>query len=145
MKKEFITTRGKVFIEDDIMHIKQLIDRQIPSYGLFVVFMLLYTTSKITDDSKAKPMLIILFLLFGMMLLMTLYEILIMSAWKRKIGLREIKSFTIHKDVHELETEVVLYLKSGRQKKISFRNLEHQVEPFLEFVSQYLTQAQIAH
>jgi hypothetical protein len=69
---------------------------------------------------------------------------LIKRSFANRIPLNRIKSFEIKPDEIGLETFVILHLKSGRYKKIIFRTLKKQYEPFTELVSQHITQPQFA-
>ena len=72
------------------------------------------------------------------------YDVLFKRSLAKRIPLNRIRSFEIKPDEIGLETFVVLHLKSGRYKKIVFRTLEKQYEPFTELVSQFITQPQLA-
>ena len=144
MEREFITTNGKVTIENGVLQSKTFITRP-SSTWFWVLFLLMYAVTKLNDDTKAKPISIIFLIFLGAGLLFLLSEVLFVNTWKRKISLNDIKSYKINHDNYGLESEVILFLKSGRQKKITFRNLERQMEPFLETITEYITQPQTSH
>src|SRR5688572_3318517 len=113
MKKEFITTNGKVIIENGILRVRTLISRPSATWP-WVAFMLLYAVTKLSEDTKAKPLMIVILIFIGIGLLFLLFEILFINTWKRKISLNDIKSYKTHQDFYGLETEVIIYLRSGR-------------------------------
>ena len=144
MKQEFITTQGKVIIEDGMIRVKKLIHRSNGEFnylisGAFYVLYLLGT------DSKVMPLVYLLLGIIGFLILVFLFELFFLKAWKNNFPIEQIKSYRVNRDHTGLETKVTLILKSNRQKEIVFRNHEHQLDGFIEAVTQFITQTQFAH
>jgi hypothetical protein len=144
MKQEFITTNGKVIIDDGVIHVKKLIHRSSGEYN-FLTFWAFYCLYAISTDSKANPLLYILMGLVAFVFLIICFEKIFIKSWKKKFPMKQVKSYKVDKDASGLETTVTFFLKSGRQKSIVFRNHEKQLDPFIEMVTQHLTQTQFAH
>jgi hypothetical protein len=144
MKQEFITTNGKVIMEDGVLHVKKLIHRT-TSGSYFFAFWVTYAIFSLDHESKARPLLYVLVILLAIMILIYLAEFLFITSWKKKISMSDIRTYKLNKDASGLETDVILTLRSGRRKKITFRNLENQMDPFLEQVMKFITHPQYAH
>lgn len=144
MKQEFITTQGKVIIEDGMVRVKKLIHRSNNEFT-YLVFSIFYVAYLLGTDSKVLPLVYILLGIIGFLFLAFLFELIFLKAWKNKFPVNHIKSYRVNRDHIGLETKVTLVLKSNRQKEIVFRNHEHQLDGFLEAVTQHITQTQFAH
>jgi len=144
MKQEFITTNGKVIIDDGVIHVKKLVHHSSGEFN-FLIFWTMYILFLLIDETKIRPLLYIVLGLLALAFLIMIFERVFIKSWKKKIPLANIKSYRVNKDVAGLETKVVLFLRSGRQKEIVFRNHDHQLDPFLDIVTQQITQTQFAH
>ena len=144
MKQEFITTQGKVIIEDGIIRVKKLIHRSNSEFNYYI-FGIFYAVYLLGSDPKILPLVYILLGITGFVFLVYLFELFFLKAWKNNFPIEQIKSYRVSRDHIGLETRVTLVLKSNRQKEIVFRNHEHQLDGFLEAVTQYITQTQFAH
>lgn len=71
------------------------------------------------------------FRIIGMLtIIIVFYYVFFMRKSSRKLFINEITKVEIEKG--EFETEIVLNFSNKRSKDITFRNLENQIEPFLE-------------
>ena len=91
------------------------------------------------------PLVYLLLGIIGFLILVFLFELFFLKAWKNNFPIEQIKSYRVNRDHTGLETKVTLILKSNRQKEIVFRNHEHQLDGFIEAVTQFITQTQFAH
>jgi hypothetical protein len=149
MVQEFITSNGKVIRERDVLFVRNLnfsfrdtIFAELFSFLVWITFSLfnLFETEKDNADYFGA----IFFLIMALFHAGPLYDILFKRSLSNRISLNRITSFQIKPDEVGLETFVILHLKSGRYKKINFRTLEKQYEPFTELVSQHIIQPQFA-
>ena len=86
-------------------------------------------------------------LLWGLIMLFhlpALYDVLFKRSYASRIPLSRIKSYKIEDDHYGIQTEVTLYLKNGRYKKIISRKLENQHVPFTEFLELHSTELHFA-
>ena len=141
MKKEFVTVRGKVFIENDLLTIsnKKLKENK-DMY--WMGFNAIFAMHIIDKDSKAKPLAYAILGILAFLIIIALIEFFFINSWKNKIPLSSIQSVKVEDDRIGLETLVILKLRSGKRKEITFRTLENQFEPFVDLVSQYIMQKQ---
>jgi len=144
MKQEFITTQGKVIIEDGMIRVKKLIHRSNGEFN-YLIFGAFYALYLLGTDSKVMPLVYLLLGIIGFLILVFLFELFFLKAWKNNFPIEQIKSYRVNRDHTGLETKVTLILKSNRQKEIVFRNHEHQLDGFIEAVTQFITQTQFAH
>ncbi len=149
MVQEFITSKGKVINERNILFFRNLTlyfrDTILSEVFVFLALVTLFLfkifeTEKNNADYFEAVIIAIMALFNGE----RFYDILFKRSLSKRIPLNRIKSFEIKPDQIGLETFVILHLKSGRYKKIVFRTLEKQYEPFTELVSQHITQPQFA-
>jgi hypothetical protein len=144
MKQEFITTQGKVILENNMVRIKKLIHRSNGenSYLFSGAFYCLFLLS---TDSKITPLVYIMLGIICFIFFVILFELFFIKTWKNHFPIEQIKSYRVDRDLVGLETKVTLVLKSNRHKEIYFRNHEHQLDGFLEAVTKHITQTQFAH
>ena len=135
MKQEFITARGKLFIDDEKLVIRnyKLKNRSDMYWMGLMALVCLYRLEK---DSPIAMLNYLLLGIIGFILLLSLIEVLFIYSWKNKIRLQEIVTYKVTNDQVGLETMVTLKLRSGKQKEILFRTHEQQLQPFLELISQ---------
>ena len=143
MKREFITVRGKLIIDNERIVIRNLQSKN-NSDIYWIGFNLLLCLNVIGRDSKAKPLAYMGLGILGLLFLIWLYEIFFLNSWRNKFSMNEIRSYKVDADHFGLETTVTLKLYSGRQKEIVFRTNEKQHEEFIELVSNYTVQTQFA-
>jgi len=152
MKHEFITSRGRLTIERDIIYIQN----QKISFNDTMLGIMLYPLAilalfflKINFVEGSFDLLIgfiwgfvFLGLFFGKIYIS--FDLIFKRSLADRISLSRIKSFETKPDATGMETDVIFHLKNGRYRKIPFRTLEKQFEPFLDLVSQHITQPQFA-
>jgi hypothetical protein len=150
MAQEFITSNGKVTKERDVLFIRNLklsfsntLVYQ-AGYPFIVLIAFILQFIRTTDIEFAYYFRIIFWAILLSSQIPALYDILIKRSFAKRISLNRIKSFEIKPDEIGLETFVILHLKLGRYKKIAFRTLEKQYEPFTALFSQHITQPQFA-
>lgn len=148
MKKEFITAKGKIIIQNQIIFIRTLY--WVPGYNfwlrlvlpmLIVIFFFLLLL-----ENEQDPEWYIRLIFWGFLALMQLpliYSELFRKSYSNRIPLKNIKYHEVIPDRIGLQTEVRLYLKSGRYRNIIFRTHEKQFELFLEALPQSSTQQYI--
>ena len=143
MKQEFITTRGKLIIENNSLFIRNYkIDfRETVAGQLWFPFLLIAAGILICIYAD-KPLdyfigtfWILSFLLFHSK---KVYDVLIKKSFSGRIQLSRIHSFEIRPDEPGLETEVLLHLRNGRNRSILFRTMEKQYEAFTDALSSFV-------
>jgi hypothetical protein len=80
-------------------------------------------------------------LAWGMLVLFRLpriYDTFFKRSYATRIPLQQLLSFTTEDDQHGYQTVVKLHLKNGRYRKLVFRKLENEVQPFTDLLSEYL-------
>ena len=149
MKQEFITWKGKIIIENNILYIRSYyfvlnwqIIRLILSLIFLIFFVALFFENPKDADWKTKAF--IWSLTVCVIVLPTLYETLLKQSYSNAIPLNKIESFQERKDAIGYKTFVILRLKSGRLRTIKSRTFEKQHEQFIAILSQYISQPQIA-
>lgn len=139
MKQEFITVRGKVIVENGAIRIKNFKQRKRSDF-YFYAFWLLLLYITINKNLKALPLANFWMGMVALFLLFWLIDAIFLNSWKNRILLSSVKSYRVTNDDFGLETCVAIYLKSGKRKEILFRTNEKQFDPFLELLSQQITQ-----
>ncbi|HVE61180.1 MAG TPA: hypothetical protein VNA26_05145 [Chitinophagaceae bacterium] len=150
MVQEFITSNGKVIKERDVLFIRNLKLSFSNTILYQVGFPFIALIGFILQFIRATDIEFVYYsriVFWGIILssqIPALYDILTKRSFAKRIAINRINSFEIKPDGIGLETFVILHLKSGRYKKIIFRTLEKQYEPFIQLVSQYITPTQLA-
>lgn len=136
MKKVFVSSRGSVEIERDILFIKnkksyffetgfaKILWSFLPVVGLIIVFFMEY-------DPFRFFMRIVLFGLWTIDRIPTLYRLIFKTSFSKRIPLKNIVSVETKEDVSGLEVDVLLHLGNNRVRVIPFRKLEKQYEELL--------------
>jgi hypothetical protein len=146
MKQEFISSEGKIINERNILFIKRLNAR----FHHTIVYELRYPLifciwAMIKWFSTEEPFdIFVACIITGLALSHSypLYDILFKRCLSNRIPLNRINSFELKDGDTVLDRHVILHLDSGRYKKIAFRSLEKQYEPFIELISQQISQPQ---
>jgi|GEM_PF-1261780 len=135
MKQEFVTSEGKLTIDNGVLIFDRVIRRMDYKHHIGIVlaltfaFRLFYAFGEQVPAKRSLE-----FMLYGVGTLIwtvpLLYRLLHRSQAK-KIHLQKIESYQFDEESNELETHVRLNLRSGRIRIIPFRNLENQMESFL--------------
>jgi len=144
MKQEFITSIGKVIRERDVLFIKNLNFKF--HHGLVYELLppiawILYALSwfiSIENNFELFMGFVVSFIAFFHFY--PFYDLIFKRSLSKRIPLQRIESFEVKQGESLLETDVILHLKNGRYRKIVFRTLEKQYEPFTELLSQYTAQ-----
>lgn len=148
MNHEFVTVYGKAIIEKDKLFIRSL---DVPfsktafsqiAYELFFVVVFALQFFK-----EHGPMVYVSLLAWGVVFafrLPAIYDVLFKRSYASRIALNKIKSMEIEEDTHGLQIFIILNLQNNRYRKIPFRKLENQYEPFTEVISHHLTSSQLA-
>ncbi len=148
MKQEFVTSKGKVLIERNILFYKiykwNFTDTLLWKYLLAFGPILLFLIILFEENVPKKYLHIITVLIIVFNYFHHLYDVVIKLSFSNRIPLERIVSFEVKEDVYGLEKNVNLKLKSGRIRIIPFRTLEKQYEPFIEFLSLHILQPQLA-
>ena len=148
MKQEYITSVGKVINEREVLYFRNLdlrfhhtifYELFVPVGWVFLAIVHLVVAIQPFDYFKG-----ILFSILAILHGYPIYDILVRRSLSTRIPLKNIVSFEMKETMSNLETDVILHLRSGRYKKIAFRTLEKQYEPFIELISQYTIQPQKA-
>jgi hypothetical protein len=148
MKQKFITAKGRVEVERDILFVKTVkfyFFESTFALVLFAVLPLLILPLMIAAYDEPKDFIRIL--LWGILTINSLpevYRIAFKKSFATRIPINHVLSFEVRPDMNGLETHVVLRLHSGRERKLTFRTLEKQHEMFTEFLSQHIAQPQLA-
>lgn len=148
MKPKFITAKGRVEVERDVLFIRTVIfsfwDSTfvvfLKAFGPIVIFLALLLNA---DDPRSYVR-TIFWAVLAIGALPDAFRTLFKKSFSSRIPLQRIQSWTTKPDMNGLETHVVLHLQSGRQRTITFRTLEKQHEAFTEFLSQHIAQPQLA-
>lgn len=149
MAQEFISVRGKVVIERDILFIRTFTLPSFPETVLFeilvgIIALVLFISSFFIQDDGTRFLRIIISIVILTPRILPLYDILFKRSLATRIPLRRIKSYELKENANGLESTLILYLRSGRYKPILFRSLEKQYEPLASLISQHIAQPQFA-
>ena len=135
---EFTTTDSKLTIEGTTISQKRLTNeyrRNLILYAFFFAFGVNMLIEKIEIAQLAgktsKWILVGLLSVFMLLYVGILLEFLFKQHWKNKIDISKIAEIKTYQSKEELETNVVVKLKSKRYKVYKFRTLERQVENFI--------------
>ncbi len=146
MKKEFVTLYGKAIIERDILYFKSMYlpfsKTAFARIGFEFAFIILFLLQFFRDPGFKMYVGILMCGILFLFRIPILFDVLFKRSYASRIPLQKIKSVTIIDDNFGLLILATLHLTNGRYKKIAFRKLENQYEPFAEFISQFITQAQ---
>ena len=135
---EFTTTDSKLTIEGTTISQKRLTNeyrRNLILYAFFFAFGVNMLIEKIEIAQLAgktsKWILVGLLSVFMLLYVGILLEFLFKQHWKNQIDISKIAEIKTYQSKEELETNVVVKLKSKRYKVYKFRTLESQVENFI--------------
>jgi hypothetical protein len=135
VQQEFLTVYGRAVIERDTLYLRSLylpFERTaFAQIGIEVLWITAFVTRLFSLDTSMRMMLAIV---WGMLVLSrtpVMYDKFFKRSYASRIPLSSIRQITTITDEHGIQTEVKLQLNNGRYKKIAFRNLENQLEPFL--------------
>ena len=139
MKHEFVTLYGKATIEREVLYLRvpylPFEKTAFAQIGIEMVFISLLVSRFFSLDTTMRIMITLIWSLLILSRVPLMYDKFFKRNYSRRIPLSAITNITTEDDVHGLQTEVKLHLKNGRYKKITFRKLENQHQPFIETVS----------
>ncbi len=148
MKQEFTTLYGKAIFDNNRIFIRTFdVPFSRTSFAV-VAYQLLYLVIFVSQFFVYEPpRRYVGILLWGLLLafhLPDLYLVLFKRSYANMIPVQHIRSFNIENDHRGLHTTVSLVLANGRERKILFRTLENQYQPFTELIEQHIAQPQLA-
>lgn len=142
MNREFATVYGKVIIERNILYLRSpylpFSKTAFAKFGYVFLLIFIFIVQFFRDNDARKYIGITIWGIFLITRLPEIYDILFRRSYASRIPLNRIENYTNTDDTIGLQTTVQLQLKNGRYKKILFRKLEHQAEPFIEAVSPFI-------
>ena len=148
MKHEFISSRGKVIIEGNVLYIRYLqgnFEETIAGRLFLPAILLALSLLKLIWPEEPLDYIIGGFwALFFLGYAPRIYDILVKRSIAGRIPLNRIQSFELVPDEIGLETELRLHLKNGRYRPIRFRTLEQQVLPLTQLLTQFTGAPQFA-
>jgi hypothetical protein len=148
MKQEFITSRGKVIIERNVLYIRTLKFSLTDSIAARLFYSLiplgLFFIQLFEPESAKRNMSLFIWGGLALLHIYPLFDLLFKRSIASRIPLERIRSFEVKADPSGLESNVILHLSNGRYRQICFRTLENQFEPFLEAIGQSVTTTQLA-
>ena len=148
MKQEFVTSKGKVIFERNVLFFRYMklyfsetvlykfIFGVLPFIALilFIVFF----------DEPSDIIRVLMWFFFMASNYNHLLDILYRLSFSNRIMVSKIVDVKMEPAENGLETNVILLLKSKRKRIIPFRTLEKQHESFFEFITQQIAPAQLA-
>ena len=148
MKQEFITSRGKVILERDILYIRNLDGAfhhtLLYEIGPPILWLTVAVTKVATAETPFDFFFSAVFCILAIFHAGPLYDVVFRRSLSRRIHLNRITTYEVKDDAIGLETIVTLRLRNGRYKKIAFRTLERQYEAFTALLSPTHFQTQTA-
>lgn len=148
MKPKFITLYGKVVLDNNRIFIKAFDVPFTRTSFAQVTYQLLFVVIFILQFFFRDGLRLYLgIFIWGILLaghLPDLYRVLFKRSYANFIPLKNIRSVNIENDHRGLHTTVSLMLANGRERKIIFRTLENQYQPFTELILQHIAQPQLA-
>lgn len=148
MKQEFVALYGKIILEKERLYFRFMYlpfhKTAFARIALELLYVLAFSLSFFMDEGPKRNMRLVMWGFLLLTRLPNLYDVFFKKSFSNRIHLNRIKSVSISDDHHGLQTYVTLRLVNGRYKKIAFRKLENQHEAFVETVSNYITQFQLA-
>ncbi|NTS43398.1 hypothetical protein HRG84_21140 [Flavisolibacter sp. BT320] len=145
MREEFFYSYGKVVLENGILHIRKVKPSYSVSEALVAIFPLTFAIRFVIylfdEVSPRRNMGLVItgFLVFLYMLLnlSTYYKFIFKRSFANRIPVQAIESCRVEEDNNGLEVHLLLHLKSGRERKVTFRKLEKQYEELAVSLSHY--------
>ena len=140
MKKTFITSNGSIELERNILFIK---NRKFIFYetgfariawSLLPPVLLVLVFFTLTDPFRLF-MQVVFFGLLTLDRIPTIYNLLFITSFSKRIPVEKIESVDAIEDKNRLEVQLLLHLKNKRVRTIPFRKLEKQYEELIETIS----------
>jgi hypothetical protein len=141
MKTAFITVRGRINLERNILFIRtsNLQLSETVAFKFFLAFapLLVLLLILFEENGPKKYVQVLMWSFLVVAKINYLYDVLFRLSFSNRIPLSNIVSYDLKDDPNGLETIVTLQLKSGRKRILVFRTLEGEYEPFLETIAQH--------
>jgi hypothetical protein len=149
MKQEFVTLYGKAIIERDILHIRSTempFSKTVLAQLLMpLLFVGVFIMQFFREEGPKRNLGIVLWGILMLIRLPEIFNMLVRRSYALRIPLQRIKSIKIDEEEPlGLNVSITIHLRNGRYRKLVFRKLEQQYEPFIETITQYITQPQPA-
>ena len=141
MRQEYVTSHGAIILENNIIHIRKKIKGI--QYRVFfeifipVFFIARFVLKLMEDPSPSRHVGIILLGFLSLLSLGPLLYNLFRRSYANRIEIRNIQSYKTEDDGNGLEVHLILRLSSGRERIISFRKRENQLESFIAALNYY--------
>ncbi len=140
---DFYTIDSRVVLDKEKIIIKKLKYDPTKRYWFdsFFLFAILiaFQASAAVDGKPYKWILVIAALTWIYPHLERIYSYLFIKYWGNSIQLNKIVDITEPKFMNELESKVVIKIKSGRRKELIFREAEYQADGFRNAVSEAIS------
>lgn len=136
--KKFVLLNGFVEIDNQQFYLK-LKNKEVKERGGYVTIILgILLFGSISDLLSGHNILssikdyihLIIQIIGGIVFLYLIYYMVFKKKWSKNNYINNIEKIKIDKD--ELETDVIICFNNRREILLEFRNLENQMEPFLE-------------
>ena len=135
---KFVLLNGYVEIDNKQLYLK-LKNREVKERGgLIMIFFGIYLINSIHSYTKEDKVFantgdfiqLFLQIIGGLVIFYLIYYFLFKKKWSKNHFINEIDIIKIDKD--EFETEFTIQFSNKREINLEFRNLENQLEPFLD-------------
>jgi hypothetical protein len=149
MTQKFALTRGFVRQERDklFVSIKNPALTRTLFYDLLLLLVPVVFVLHLYDNEEQDGRWHFRVLVYGVMTLLVLpqlYRALFRKSYASRIQLRHICSFRVEPDLNDLDVHVHLLLRSGRERTLTFRKREADLELFTQYLSETLAQPQLS-
>jgi hypothetical protein len=141
MRQDYITSTGIVTIEKNIVYIRRKIGglnyKLLFEFLVPLVFITRFVFKLSEDPSPGRSMGVFVYGLGSLLTIVPLLYTLFRKSFSNRIPIQKIQAYKIEEDPNGLEIHLILRLNSGRERIISFRKLEHQLEAFVAALAYY--------
>ncbi|RYZ59064.1 MAG: hypothetical protein EOO14_08865 [Chitinophagaceae bacterium] len=148
MKQEFVTTTGLVSIEQGLVRFERKVlsmnYQLLAEIGLPIFFVLRFFSLLEKDTSPMKNIGLLIYGILSLMGIISLLYTVFKRSFSNQIFVQNIRSYRVQEQANGLEVQLTLILKSGRERIVTFRKLENQVEPFVNALSSANTSIDLA-
>lgn len=138
---EFITTDGKLLIQDYTITQKRLTNTRRRNIFLYCFFLLFFINVFIerleiaqVADKTTKWVSVCIYGLVLLFYSLIMLDFLFRQYLKSKVDISKIDKIKLYRSEEGLETNIVLTMKSKRYKHYKFRTLERQFETLVETI-----------
>ena len=136
--KKFVLLNGYIEIDNQQFHLK-LKNKEVKERGGFItIFLGIFLFYEIMEISNKEEILvntrdyihIILQTVGAIVFIYLIYHLIFKKKWSKNNLINEIEKIKVDND--EFETELIICFQNKREVILEFRNLENQINPFLE-------------